>query len=163
MEIMKQMLKAKSRVDFTMFTFAQSSGIDDTMERLVSASLPIRGVLDREQGAETWAATQPLKAAGVELFQNKPSTWVRKTHQKLMVIDERLTIAGSFNYTAPATTLNDENIVVLGDLEETDTDAEAALPRVTSATRSATENRSPVTRAPFLDTGVVFAELGARR
>jgi hypothetical protein len=35
MEIMKQMLKAKHRIDFAMFTFAQSSGIDDTMFRLV--------------------------------------------------------------------------------------------------------------------------------
>jgi phosphatidylserine/phosphatidylglycerophosphate/cardiolipin synthase-like enzyme len=35
-------------------------------------------------------------------------------------------IAGSFNYTAPATTLNDENIIVLGDLEENDPVAEAA-------------------------------------
>jgi hypothetical protein len=35
MEIMKQMLKAKTSIDFAMFTFAQSSGIDDTMFRLV--------------------------------------------------------------------------------------------------------------------------------
>ena len=34
MEIMKQMLKAKTSIDFAMFTFAQSSGIDDTMIRL---------------------------------------------------------------------------------------------------------------------------------
>lgn len=126
MEIMKQMLKAKTSVDFAMFTFAQSSGIDDTMERLVSSLTRLRGVLDRGQGAQAWAATQPLKQAGVALFQNKGGTGVRKIHHKLMVIDERLVIAGSFNYTAPANTLNDENIVVLGDLEETDPDAEAA-------------------------------------
>jgi phosphatidylserine/phosphatidylglycerophosphate/cardiolipin synthase-like enzyme len=42
-----------------------------------------------------------------------------------MVIDERLLIVGSFNYTAPAATLNDENIIVIGDLEETDQVAEA--------------------------------------
>ena len=34
-----------------------------------------------------------------------------------MVIDSQLIIAGSFNYTAPATTLNDENIIVIGNLE----------------------------------------------
>ncbi|MDT5162137.1 MAG: hypothetical protein QOC90_2447 [Mycobacterium sp.] len=125
MEIMKQMLKAASRVDFAMFTFAQSSGIDDTMIRLVGQRLTIRGVLDHGQGAQKWAATKPLKAAGVGLFENKPGTGVRKVHHKLMVIDDRLIIAGSFNYTAPANTLNDENIVVIGDLEETDPTAEA--------------------------------------
>ena len=114
MEIMKQMLKARSSIDFAMFTFAQSSGIDDTMARLVTLVPRIRGVLDRGQGAQKWAATEPLKAAGVQLFKNKRGGGVRKVHHKLMVIDERLVIAGSFNYTAPATTLNDENIIVLG-------------------------------------------------
>jgi phosphatidylserine/phosphatidylglycerophosphate/cardiolipin synthase-like enzyme len=60
----------------------------------------------------------------VELYRNTAGTGLRKVHHKLMVIDERLVIAGSFNYTAPATTLNDENIIVIGDLEETDTAAE---------------------------------------
>jgi phosphatidylserine/phosphatidylglycerophosphate/cardiolipin synthase-like enzyme len=53
-----------------------------------------------------------------------------KVHHKLMVIDERLVIAGSFNYTAPATTLNDENILVIGDLEESQPAAEAAQRQV---------------------------------
>lgn len=119
MEIMKQMLKAATRVDFAMFTFAQSSGIDDTMIRLIRSGTTIRGVLDRSQGGQKWAATEPLKKAGVELYKNRTRTGVRKIHHKLMVIDERLTIMGSFNYTAPATTLNDENIIVIGDLEET--------------------------------------------
>lgn len=43
-----------------------------------------------------------------------------------MVIDERFVIAGSFNYTGPADTLNDENILVLGDLEEPDPTAKTA-------------------------------------
>ena len=98
---MKQMLKAKTSIDFAMFTFAQSSGIDDTMIRLVGPVPRIRGVLDRGQGVQQWAATQPLKAAGVQLFENKPGTGVRKVHHKLMVIDERLVIVGSFNYTGP--------------------------------------------------------------
>lgn len=91
----------------------------------LAGPLRIRGVLDHGQGVQAWAATGPLKAAGVELFANRRGTGVRKVHHKLMVVDERLVIAGSFNYTAPATTLNDENIIVLGDLEETREDAEA--------------------------------------
>jgi phosphatidylserine/phosphatidylglycerophosphate/cardiolipin synthase-like enzyme len=125
MEIMKQMIKASERIDFAMFTFARSSGIDDAMFRL-AGSLPIRGVLDRGQGVQKWAATQDLLARGVELRQNKAGTGVRKVHHKLMVVDRRLTIVGSFNYTATANMLNDENIIVIGDLEETNPDAEAA-------------------------------------
>lgn len=36
-----------------------------------------------------------------------------------MVLDQRVVIAGSFNYTGPATKLNDEKIIILGHLEET--------------------------------------------
>jgi phosphatidylserine/phosphatidylglycerophosphate/cardiolipin synthase-like enzyme len=64
-------------------------------------------------------------------------TGVRKVHHKLMVIDRRLTIIGSFNYTGPANTLNDENIIVIGDLEETSPAAEAAQRHV--ADHAATE------------------------
>jgi phosphatidylserine/phosphatidylglycerophosphate/cardiolipin synthase-like enzyme len=129
MEIMKQMLKARERVDFAMYTFAQSSGIDDTMIRLVDTDFAIRGVLDRGQGAQAWAATDQLKDAGVALFANRPGTGVRKVHHKLMVLDRRVTIVGSFNYTAPATTLNDENIIVLGNLEEATTGAAESAQR----------------------------------
>ena len=62
----------------------------------------------------------PLRDAGVQLFKNNPGTGVWEVRHKLMVVDDQLIIVGSFNYTAPATTLNDENIVVIGDLEETD-------------------------------------------
>jgi hypothetical protein len=44
------------------------------MFRLVPSLTRLRGALDREQGAQAWAATQPLKQAGVQLFQNKPGT-----------------------------------------------------------------------------------------
>ncbi|WP_160426934.1 phospholipase D-like domain-containing protein [Agromyces seonyuensis] len=124
MEIMKQMLKAERRIDFAMFTFAQSSGIDDVLIRLRGSLDGIRGVLDRGQGAQKWAATEGLRGAGIELFVNRTGTAVRKVHHKLVVIDERLLILGSFNYTNPANTLNDENIIVIGDLEEQDPVAE---------------------------------------
>ena len=120
MEIMKQMLKAQRRVDFAVFTFAQSSGIDDTMIALQHGQIAVRGILDRRQANQGWAATRPLRDNGVELYLTRPGGGLGKLHHKLMVIDGQVIIAGSFNYTAPATALNDENIVVIGDLEETD-------------------------------------------
>lgn len=79
MEVMKQMLKAKKSIDFAMFTFASSSGIDLAMLRLVRAvpKLRIRGVLDREQGLREWAPTKALAAAGIELFVNAVGNGVR--------------------------------------------------------------------------------------
>lgn len=119
MEIMKQMLKARQRVDFAIFTFAQSSGVDDTMLRLLDMNppMPLRGVFDGRQGAQDWSAIGPLKQAGAQLFGVFPGGGVGKLHHKLMVLDGQVVIGGSFNYTGPANRLNDENIIILGDLE----------------------------------------------
>ena len=120
MEIMKQMMKAKERVDFAVFTFSASSGIDDTMIALQRGPIRVRGILDRAQGNQKWAATRPLASEGVELYLTRRTQGLGKLHHKLMVVDGQVIIAGSFNYTAPATALNDENIVVIGDLAESD-------------------------------------------
>lgn len=117
MEIMKQMLKAKKKIDFAIFTFAQSSGIDDTMIQLSQAGLTVRGALDSRMANQKWAATRPVKNAGATLYRVPKGGKLGKLHHKLMVIDEQLIIAGSFNYTGPATKLNDENIIIIGDLE----------------------------------------------
>jgi len=120
MEFIKQMIKAKSRIDFAVFTFSQSSGIDDALANAKRLNIDVNGVLDRKQANQKWAAKSTLANAGVKLFTNKTGTGVRKIHHKLMTIDDQLTIVGSFNYTGPANLTNDENIIVIGDLEETD-------------------------------------------
>lgn len=114
LEIMKQMLKAKERVDFAIFTFAGSSGIDDAMIALAEAKRDVSGAVDPGQGVQKWAATHDLDRSGIQLYAPKRTPAFGKLHHKLMVIDEAITIAGSFNYTAPANQYNDENIFVLG-------------------------------------------------
>ena len=54
----------------------------------------------------------------IKVYLAKKDPRLNKLHHKLMVIDKQLVIAGSFNYTAPANTLNDENIIIIGDLDE---------------------------------------------
>ena len=117
LEIMKQMLKGSHEVYFAIFTFAGSSGIDDTMLALARGGMTIKGVLDPAQAKQKWAAPAWLKHPNIELYVPKKAgvfTNLRKLHHKLMVIDESIVVAGSFNYTAPANEYNDENIFVLG-------------------------------------------------
>jgi phosphatidylserine/phosphatidylglycerophosphate/cardiolipin synthase-like enzyme len=62
-------------------------------------------------------AASGRRAAHTKLFvprkQGEFAT-LRKLHHKLMVVDECIVVAGSFNYTLPANDYNDENIFVLG-------------------------------------------------
>ncbi len=117
LEIMKQMLKGAREVYFAIFTFSGSSGIDDTMVALARGGMKITGVLDRGQAAHGWAAPKTMNHANIALFQPTKTSGVRKLHHKLMVIDERVVVAGSFNYTEPANDYNDENIFVLGSVQ----------------------------------------------
>jgi len=126
LEMMKQILKARHRVDFAIFTFADSSGIDDVLTARAGGGLAIRGVFDRMQGNQTWAASHGLRAAGVEIHFTASGPKLGKLHHKLMVIDDRLIVCGSFNYTGPANRLNDENILVIGDLGEKDEQSDRA-------------------------------------
>ena len=116
LEIVKQMLKARSRLDFAVFTFAVSSGIDDALQMLHLAGVDIQGVLDAGQGAQDWCASHWLHEAGIEVFVPDKALLpgLRKLHHKLMVIDDDIVVAGSMNYTGPANDYNDENIFVLG-------------------------------------------------
>ncbi|MGH3363711.1 MAG: phospholipase D-like domain-containing protein, partial [Nocardioidaceae bacterium] len=91
--------------------------IDDTMLALARGGVKIRGVLDSGQAVQGWAAPQWLRHENIELRVPKKEgslAGLRKVHHKLMVIDDRIVVAGSFNYTAPANEFNDENIFVLG-------------------------------------------------
>lgn len=117
LEIMKQMLKGSREIYFAIFTFAGSSGIDDAMLALARGGMKIKGVLDPGQARQDWAAPSWLVHPNIELFVPERTgvfADLRKVHHKLMVIDEQVVVAGSFNYTAPANEYNDENIFVLG-------------------------------------------------
>jgi phosphatidylserine/phosphatidylglycerophosphate/cardiolipin synthase-like enzyme len=135
LEMMKQILKARHRVDFAIFTFSDSSGIDDAMIARAGSGLTIRGVFDRMQGNQTWASSHGLGAAGVEVHFATEGQNLGKLHHKLMVIDDRLIICGSFNYTGPANRINDENILVIGDLEEDDAQNDLAQTTLATAVR----------------------------
>jgi phosphatidylserine/phosphatidylglycerophosphate/cardiolipin synthase-like enzyme len=132
LEFMKQMLKVRTEgeIRFAIFTFAGSSGIDDTMLALARGGVTIRGVLDPAQARQKWAAPAWLRHENIELrvpAKYGPLAALRKVHHKLMVIDDRVVVAGSFNYTQPANDYNDENLFVLGSPYSEDSGVDVAV------------------------------------
>jgi len=116
LEIVKQMLKCSQHLNFAIFTFSKSSGIDDALLMLRRANVNIRGMLDAMQGKQSWAATEWLHNKGIKVYLPDRSQLpdLGKLHHKLMVIDDDIVVAGSMNYTRPANKYNDENIFVIG-------------------------------------------------
>jgi hypothetical protein len=68
LEFMKQMLKGTRTIDFAIFTFAGSSGIDDTMLALARGGMTIAASSTPGQAHQKWAAPQTLKHANIKLF-----------------------------------------------------------------------------------------------
>jgi len=95
MEIMKQILKAQERIDFAVFTFARSSGIDDALIAAHERGVQVSGVLDRKQSNQKWAAKRALLDAGIEIKLAGGRGGLGKLHHKMMVIDDQVSIFGS--------------------------------------------------------------------
>jgi phosphatidylserine/phosphatidylglycerophosphate/cardiolipin synthase-like enzyme len=121
LELIKQILKAEKEVEFAIFTFAGSSGIDDALLMAAKAGCEVTGALDPGQASQRWSAPQGtggapswLNRKNISLFTPKREGGFRKLHHKLMAIDRHTVVAGSFNYTAPANEYNDENLFVIG-------------------------------------------------
>lgn len=143
MEVMKQILKAEERIDFAMFTFLETSGIDDVLRTMArDTTVPITGLLDRAQANQDWAPTDDLSLYDTVSLNltRKGIPGLGKCHHKLMVIDDQLVIGGSFNYTGPANRFNDENIIVIGDLAEDDEDAMRVQRRIGRFVRRSVES-----------------------
>ena len=117
-EVVKQLLKCpkQGKIDCAMFTFAGSSAIDDAMIVLAGAERTVRVVLDPGQSAPSkkWPAASNLNDHGIDVRVPNPKHGFRKLHHKLCVIDGSTVVAGSFNYSEPATLFNDEALLVLG-------------------------------------------------
>lgn len=52
-----------------------------------------------------------------------------------MVLDDQVVIAGSFNYTEPVNSSNDENIIILGDLNTVSSAEKSAQKKIAKYAR----------------------------
>jgi phosphatidylserine/phosphatidylglycerophosphate/cardiolipin synthase-like enzyme len=65
-----------------------------------------------EESAHAFSPHPELIAAGARLRRDTlPNQG--KLHHKLLVLDDQVTIGGSFNYTGPANQFNDENLFII--------------------------------------------------
>jgi phosphatidylserine/phosphatidylglycerophosphate/cardiolipin synthase-like enzyme len=113
--IVNAILQAKQSVHFAIFTFSGSSTIDDALLSALGNGISVKGILDRTQSAHDYSPHPALINAGADLRRHDipilPGFEKRgKLHHKIMVIDGKVAISGSFNYTDKANRFNDENV-----------------------------------------------------
>ena len=102
---------AQKKVDFLAFTFT-SDPLTARLIQLHQKGISVRGIVEASQIAAAGADFQTMREAGLDV---RPDGNPAKMHHKLFIIDDRIVILGSYNFTRSAEEKNDENVLIIHD------------------------------------------------
>ena len=108
--IMKLVLEAEESIDFLYYSFT-SDGIGDALLFQDTQGVQVRGVMDAyQERAGLGGEYQRLNEYGLDVHLD---VHPEKLHHKVIIIDNRIVITGSYNMTRSAEIRNDENILII--------------------------------------------------
>lgn len=100
---------AKKSVYFMIFTYTHDGLMNAMIERF-KAGVTVQGIIETRGSETEYSALPPMFCAKMSVRQDgNPGTF----HHKVIVIDEKILITGSLNFTANADEGNSENTVIL--------------------------------------------------
>jgi phosphatidylserine/phosphatidylglycerophosphate/cardiolipin synthase-like enzyme len=111
--VLQRIAVAKKSIYFMTFSYT-ADATADAMVAKVKAGLPVRGVFEMQNAGGSGADFNRLRQGGVDVLQDGNCYIL---HHKVIVIDERTVITGSYNFTGSAEKDNDENLVIVDDPE----------------------------------------------
>ena len=107
-------LEARETLWYSVFAYTWDD-LGDAMVDLWQSGVWVAGVIDKS-GANGQGSEYPkLLAAGLPVYIDSVMFGEKTIHEKLMVVDSLVTVAGSANWSRNANTSNDENTIVLRD------------------------------------------------
>jgi len=109
--VLQRLNAAKRSIYFMTFSYTEDR-ISDAMIARVKAGLQVRGVFEMQNAGGSGADFNRLKQGGVDVLLDGNCYIL---HHKVIVIDERTVITGSYNFTSSAEKDNDENLVIVDD------------------------------------------------
>ena len=94
------------------FVFSLEELAEAILLQAAQDDVAVQGIFEKRNSTATWSQLPALHCAGAEMRQDgNPYT----LHHKVIIIDERTVITGSFNFSRNAARSNDENIVIIRD------------------------------------------------
>lgn len=103
---------ARRSIRFMAFSYT-SAPIADAMLARARAGVEVRGVVEARNADGTGSRFATLRDAGVDVLKDGNCY---NMHHKVIIIDERIVVTGSYNFTGSAEHDNDENMVVIHDI-----------------------------------------------
>lgn len=102
--------RAEESVYFLAFSFT-SNELGSILRAKAEAGLTVSGVMDEEQVASnTGTEFDPFRQAGLDVRLDGNDG---QMHHKVFIIDEKIVVLGSYNFSRSAEERNDENIIVI--------------------------------------------------
>ena len=103
--------KARKTIRVAMFTFT-SRRLVDALAARVRAGVSVRVLLDGRISNAKFV--RDLRRAGIEVRRAFPGKHERtRFHHKFCVLDDRIVVTGSYNWTVMGDVANHENVVIL--------------------------------------------------
>lgn len=98
-------------IRFLAFSFTSDEIAQAMIDRHM-AGVTVQGVFENRNAGGIGAEFATLKRSGINVLEDGNCYTM---HHKLIIIDERLVITGSYNFTQRAEDTNDENLVIVDD------------------------------------------------
>lgn len=105
---------AQSEILFMAFAFTHEDIGEAVLERAEN-TIAVRGVFETTGSNTAFSYFPPMQTAGLDHLQVRQDGNSRMMHHKVIIIDRRVVIFGSFNFTDSANDSNDENIIIVHD------------------------------------------------
>ncbi len=111
-QITTALSQAKTKVQVQAYSFT-SAPIAQALVKAHQRGLSVEVILDKSNKTDRYSAADFLSRAGISVFIDARHAI---SHNKIMVIDEKTVVTGSFNFTKAAQEKNAENLLILQDL-----------------------------------------------
>lgn len=100
---------AQESIDVMVFSFT----LPEVRHALIGAhgrGVNVRVLMDKQQAGNKYSVHEQLEAYGIPVVLDTSSGYM---HNKVMIIDGKIVVTGSFNFSVNARDRNDENYVVI--------------------------------------------------
>ena len=109
--IVNRLKQARQSIHFMAFSFTGDTMGQAMLDR-AAAGVEVRGVFETTGSKTQFSEYGRLKDAGLDVLQDGNPYLM---HHKVIVIDGRTVVVGSFNFSKGAQTSNDENLLIIDD------------------------------------------------
>lgn len=109
--VVAKLAEARQQIAFMAFVFT-SEPIAEMMGKRLAAGAQVRGVVEKRSAGSKYSRHKYLNERGAEVYiDGNPKTM----HHKVIVVDGKLVMTGSYNFSASAEKSNDENLIIIHD------------------------------------------------